>query len=169
MEGRDNGHGTMILRVTNGEVLHYEAVASRLLVLDQVWELAPGSYELGGSMVGYGQDGPQGGDPASGEFSLVLDFLNPASAPDLSGLGVEQLMAFPNPARTQTVLSLRGLPVPESGVQILDATGRVVRTLLARDSSVPWDLRDERGARVASGVYFARTGASPPARVTVLR
>ena len=48
---------------------------------------------------------------------------------------------------------------------IVDVTGRLVRVL--RDGTFPegthdieWDLRDERGTRVASGVYFCRIASA---------
>jgi alkaline phosphatase len=47
---------------------------------------------------------------------------------------------------------------------IYDAAGRRVRTLVDRPlgagtQAIPWDGRDERGAQVASGVYFAKLTA----------
>ena len=52
-------------------------------------------------------------------------------------------------------------------LSIYDVRGRQVRRLLDQPAGASlagearWDLRDERGARVASGVYFARLDAGP--------
>ena len=50
-------------------------------------------------------------------------------------------------------------------MEVFDFRGRLVRTLLARQTrqpglqSVPWDGTDERGLAVPSGVYFYRVEA----------
>jgi hypothetical protein len=42
-------------------------------------------------------------------------------------------------------------------IEILDVTGRRVRVLTNGESDAAyWDLRDQRGARVPRGLYFAR-------------
>jgi flagellar hook assembly protein FlgD len=61
--------------------------------------------------------------------------------------------------------------LPEAGfakLTIFDVTGRVVTTLVEQVSaagtySVSWDGRDESGAKVASGVYFANLETSKEA------
>ncbi len=68
----------------------------------------------------------------------------------------------PNPFNPTTSV---GYAVPRTGsvaLSIYDASGRLVRTLVdvpshdAGRHSVSWDGRDENGAEVAAGVYFAR-------------
>lgn len=60
-------------------------------------------------------------------------------------------------------------------IQVLDANGRILRTLLAAGgahSEQEWDLLDSSGGRVQPGLYFVRSlvsGASVSARVVVLR
>ncbi len=70
------------------------------------------------------------------------------------------LEAFPNPVRTSTTLLLRSPQAIPLHLVVLDARGRVVRELANR--SLPpgthafgWDGRDDMGAPVAAGVYFA--------------
>ena len=68
---------------------------------------------------------------------------------------------WPSPARERTTFRLA---LPEADVvriEILDITGRAVRTLSgerlpAGESTLTWDLRDRFGARIAPGVYLAR-------------
>jgi hypothetical protein len=60
------------------------------------------------------------------------------------------------------------LYLPEAGMvrfEILDITGRVVRTLLREERpkgqvSITWDGRDDRGVSASTGVYFCRLAAS---------
>ena len=68
----------------------------------------------------------------------------------------------PNPARAMTEIAF-DTPTPGAplDVSVIDLAGRRVRTL--ESSAAPtgkrimnWDLRDERGARVPSGLYFVR-------------
>ncbi|MEZ4654953.1 MAG: hypothetical protein R3E12_15540 [Candidatus Eisenbacteria bacterium] len=44
-----------------------------------------------------------------------------------------------------------------------------MREIVVGGSDLVWDLRDDRGVAVPSGIYFARAAAGPPVRVTVLR
>lgn len=78
----------------------------------------------------------------------------------------------PNPASVGTTLSFE---LPRAGaarLRLLDAGGRLVRTLAAGEwpagrHEARWDGRDAAGARVAPGLYFARLEAG--GRVLVRR
>ncbi|MEZ5066291.1 MAG: FlgD immunoglobulin-like domain containing protein [bacterium] len=75
------------------------------------------------------------------------------------------LRVTPNPFHTDT--ELRCL-LPEAGrarIEIFDTSGRRVATLLdgpvaAGERSLRWSGRNDRGQRVAAGVYFARLNAA---------
>jgi hypothetical protein len=76
--------------------------------------------------------------------------------------------AWPNPFSGSTTIRLSGpsLLTPSSSLLVLDASGRLVRTLSASSaergaSSVTWDGRNQSGARVEPGVYFVKRGNSP--------
>ncbi len=74
-------------------------------------------------------------------------------APDLAGVFV-----FPNPYRTsrmQEGLMIAGLP-PEASVRIFSGDGVLLRTLdeTDADGGIRWDVRDEGGLRVPSGIYL---------------
>ena len=78
---------------------------------------------------------------------------------------------FPNPCRTAEHaerIMVAGLP-SEATVQILSAQGTPVKTLEERDGDggIAWDLRDERGQPVPSGIYLVRVEA--PGERAVLR
>ncbi|MFH2057187.1 MAG: dockerin type I domain-containing protein, partial [bacterium] len=68
---------------------------------------------------------------------------------------------YPNPFNPETSIRLQ---LPQAGmveVEVFNAQGQRVRTLLAQvmspgEHSIKWDGRDEAGAEVASGVYFYR-------------
>lgn len=75
------------------------------------------------------------------------------SSPDLS-----DVFAYPNPYRSdsgQDFVTIAGL-TREARVRILDASGRLIRTLQETDGNggVPWDLKDASGKPVASGIYL---------------
>jgi hypothetical protein len=72
------------------------------------------------------------------------------------------LAAAPNPMTTQAWFRF-SLPAPErAGLQLLDVTGRVIRTLLeeqelpAGEHAALWDGKDGAGALAPAGLYFAR-------------
>ncbi|UCG41702.1 MAG: hypothetical protein JSU73_07310 [candidate division WOR-3 bacterium] len=63
------------------------------------------------------------------------------------------IAARPNPFRARTALDFGGQS--KRAVQIIDMTGRLVRTLPPAERLV-WDGRDELGHEVPSGVYYCR-------------
>jgi hypothetical protein len=70
------------------------------------------------------------------------------------------LSAGPNPAREQVQFTLSMPADGKTEVRVVDAGGRLVRALAAGPMSrgvtrIPWDLRDQTGRRVPSGIYFA--------------
>lgn len=86
-----------------------------------------------------------------------------APQPDAVSRGLS-LRAQPNPGRSGTTLFLAsGVAAPQS-VLILDARGRRVRDFgvvsrSAGETRLVWDGRDDRGQRVAAGVYQVVLGA----------
>jgi len=79
--------------------------------------------------------------------------------------------AFPNPFSVETRLQLSTPPAERTTVRVYDCRGARVKTLaegaLSQSSwTLTWDGRDERGSRVASGVYFIVI-ASPSFEQTV--
>ncbi len=97
-------------------------------------------------------------------------------APDGVG-GAARLSAFPNPTRADVALSFALPGSVARRLDIYDATGRRIRQLddasaLGGSQSVVWDGRNDQGALVPSGVYFARLSwqdGSATTRLTLLR
>lgn len=93
----------------------------------------------------------------------------PATGSGIDG-GASPVLAFighasPNPSRTQVALSFSLGTASPVRVQIVDVAGRVVRILRdgacsAGTHGVEWDLKDDRGSRVAAGVYFCRIASN---------
>ena len=94
-------------------------------------------------------------------------------APNALALGP----ASPNPFNPRTRMQI---VLPDSGpvrLQIVDAGGRIVRTLLnetcpAGERSVIWDGRSDAGRTVPSGVYYARldhAGSTRTGRLVMLK
>jgi hypothetical protein len=74
------------------------------------------------------------------------------------------LTVAPNPAHTLARIDFEVNAGEIASVDVLDVTGRVVRRLVsgsraAGRQQVLWDGRDERGERVASGIYVVRFSA----------
>ncbi len=96
------------------------------------------------------------------EHALPVDVVD-GDAPASLTLALEQNV--PNPFNPTTRIAYH-VPsgVAEIGLRVHDVTGRLVRTLVEGAvepgrHAVAWDGRDERGAPVASGVYFVRLSA----------
>ena len=72
----------------------------------------------------------------------------------------EELLAWPNPLTQSTRITLRNPLDTEASLDIIDASGRRIRTLgparaEAGEFTWTWDGRTDSGERVASGVYFS--------------
>jgi hypothetical protein len=84
---------------------------------------------------------------------------------------------YPNPAREGAVIAFRLPTIGAAELSICDLAGRIVRRLgggtwAAGEHHLDWDVRDERGERVAAGAYFARLrarGISLTREIIVLR
>lgn len=84
--------------------------------------------------------------------------VGPTSNPRIAALPAPT----PNPARSATSITFE-LPASEPvTLEIVDAAGRLIRTLLAAEAysagrhSLRWDGNNRAGRRVASGIYFVR-------------
>ncbi len=82
------------------------------------------------------------------------------AAPEVPGRGgAVEVVVAPNPMHDGTTIAYAAPPgVRVTAADIADVTGRRVRTLNVRDAtgSFTWDGRDETGASVPGGIYFAR-------------
>ena len=111
----------------------------------QVWDGAVTLFDGKGGLPGSGRAGVASG---AGEIVTVLR------------------PCYPNPVRDRTTIAFEVGDEERSGgsepvrLSVYDVAGRRVRTLVDEDlpagsHSVDWDVRGTRGARVASGCYFA--------------
>jgi len=68
-----------------------------------------------------------------------------------------ELMVFPNPIRIADLSNpsvyVEGL-VPATDIRVVTPAGHLVRRMQARGGRTRWDLLDEEGNRVRSGVYL---------------
>ncbi len=91
------------------------------------------------------------------------------AVPAAAGPGGRGLRVAPNPATGPLRILRPAGADPHDDVLVLDAAGRLVRSLRGGDA-VLWDGRDAAGRPVAAGTYFVRSGArGGTARVVVLR
>jgi len=116
-----------------------------------------------------------GNDSNEGDVR-VLDAPN-SGAPDQEYAAAFGLtLEGSNPTRGAAVLGFRLPRAGEITLRVFDANGRSLRTLAegryeAGSHRQAWDLRDEGGDRIASGVYFARldwAGVTQTRRVVVI-
>ena len=103
-------------------------------------------------------------DDDAGNWSVMSNVIT-RQPQDVAGVGDTPALGFsapwPNPAREGTHFRLE-LPVPmRVAVEVFDVGGRRVRTLLdeARGAgleNLTFDLHDDRGSRLAQGIYMVR-------------
>jgi hypothetical protein len=86
--------------------------------------------------------------------------------------------AVPNPFRGRTTLAFELPTRARVSVRVFDVAGRLVRVVLDEEvrtagrHAIAWDGRDDRGRRVASGIYFFRAeseGVALTRKVLLLR
>jgi hypothetical protein len=98
-------------------------------------------------------------------------------APSRAPIATLSLRGHPNPARSGFVAEVRQANRVVAKVSIRDLSGRLIRSLRTGEipsgvTSIPWDLTDERGRRVPSGLYIAEVRSGDgvaQTRLTVLR
>ena len=102
-------------------------------------------------------------------FRVYLSDVAVVSVPARGAPGLALAAPRPNPAPDGVALDFT-LPAPQAvRLEILDVGGCRVRTLAAGACgagahTVRWDGRDEHGARLAAGVYWARLAAGEETR-----
>ena len=118
---------------------------------------------------------------AAPAWSTTYVTISPSAASGVEGEASPVLAivgrAFPNPSRHDSRLAFSLAAPGRVRVDVLDVSGRLVRTLSDREHAagthmVEWDLRDGGGARAATGVYFLRVasgGVCATEKLVVLR
>jgi len=100
--------------------------------------------------------------PGVGEFPDIR-YDNPVDGEGLSGLS--GLKASPNPLNPMTTISFDLGSRSRVDLRVYDISGKLVRTLVGGEfmdrgeRSVQWNGMDDRGSKVASGIYIYRLQA----------
>lgn len=108
------------------------------------------------------------------QYALISPLL---SAPPHSGPAVFALRAGPNPFHRSTTVRLTLPTASPVRLEVLDISGRCIRTLVAGsrppgEQAIAWDGRDDAGAPAAPGLYLIRAqaaGRTSTARVVLTR
>jgi hypothetical protein len=105
-------------------------------------------------------------------FELVVHRTTTSEAP-LPGMPLITQLPAPNPAASHIQCRL-AVEAADAEIQVVDAVGRVVRTLgAAVNGQVDWDLFDGTGRPAPSGLYWIRAhtpaGRDEAHRVVVMR
>ena len=129
---------------------------------------APPRYQTWGQMFWSNLDGTnamvveEAGTGTSGGAGIALDiprptFVSPPVSPTTTGL----FPNYPYPFNASTQIAYRLATPGLVRLTVYNTLGQPVRTLVNQLHSagfyqVPWDARDQKGAAVGTGVYFAR-------------
>jgi hypothetical protein len=62
-----------------------------------------------------------------------------------------------NPCRGSASFTVDGAAAHDARVDVFDARGRLVQSILLQTGKAVWNLRDSNGSRVAPGVYLIRS------------
>lgn len=106
-------------------------------------------------------------------YAMEILQVTPTGVPDSTPRVVTVVHASPNPARVPLTLRFALPRDTRVRLSIFDAGGRRVRELIsgtrpAGSHELVWDLRDQSGRAVGSGIYFARLEAEGRAFATKL-
>lgn len=154
------GDDVFLVRTDAGGVLQWQATYGGTAsdVANAVVNTADGGYAVVGHTLSYG----------AGVHDAWLIRLGsegaPAAIESVSRAGSVGLRACPNPFKQGATLTCTTPAAVAAELRILDAAGRLMRTLGAPAAStgprlLAWDGRDQAGARVPPGVYFCRLEA----------
>jgi hypothetical protein len=88
------------------------------------------------------------------------------AVPESAKPSVALLTVSPNPAVGRVRFAFAGTPEPGRAVEVFSVSGRRVAHLpVGRSARREWNGRDDEGHRAPPGIYFARLGDAPAARV----
>jgi hypothetical protein len=156
--GVDRSPGKFFIRIDNdtipdwqinwSDTLAWGGAASALIRP----EIEPGDHQL----TVYATDNYGNETTHTVEFSVRGDF------------GIEWAINYPNPFSTQTTIAyvLTGATDEYVEIKIFTVSGRLIRTIqdtereTANYRTLKWNGEDDRGDKVANGVYFARIKAT---------
>jgi FlgD Ig-like domain len=103
----------------------------------------------------------------AGNWSAISNVLSVGGTVDVedAALVAEFSLPMPNPARMATRFSLTLPTAGDVRIETFDLSGRRVRVLADGPASpgttdVVWDLRDDSGGPVETGVYFVKAAAA---------
>ena len=82
-------------------------------------------------------------------------------ASEAPATGAKRLLTLPNPSHGRVVIRYRLAQFSPVTIDVLDASGRLVRRVdneasLAGEHSLAWDGRDAEGRALPARMYFAR-------------
>ncbi len=158
----------------NGDVYEYAAASlHNEATTNGTVALLP--YDLTFVYADQGWFPPHGYGNVSARAVLLHDYLaffgvEPPPPPGVTPDAMLQVSQYPNPFNPTTTIALDLPHAADVRLRIYDLRGALVRTLLDERLAtgrheIPWNGTDDRGAAVASGVYFSETHAGNEVRV----
>jgi hypothetical protein len=162
IEAFDNGSSSVMLSGAGGTIHEFYAYQTSQ-PFHEIGTLPAGAYTLEASTSGSSFAFPWSPSYSFGTYDLGFALETATGVIASGGAGAPK--SSPNPFREKTRMVL---PSGSTSVQIFDAAGRLVRTLMGRDF-VEWDGDEEGGSPLPGGVYFLRIAGRPETGTKVLR
>lgn len=140
-----NGYGVYLISDDGLETLEHFTSANSPLLSDIVYDIAIR---------------PETGEVMFATDEGLVSYMGDATEP-LEELDEDNLLIYPNPVKPEFGGSLRidGL-TEDADVKITTVSGQLVYSGTSVGGSFSWDLRDRRGRRAASGVYYVIVATS---------
>ena len=165
-----SGQARLQIREFNGGVKIGASTFSAFVLLKPTWQLAevPHTAQSAGSTLDFQVlIYPNAPSQSVWVDNLSIRAIDPTTDVDpLPGANALGVRVTPNPLRVTASITFVHPQPGFARVQILDLTGRVIRTLLDRSEipagnhTVGFDGRNEAGRKLASGVYFCRVATA---------
>lgn len=151
-------NGIYLVSADGVEIIHHFTTDNSPLISNYIYSIAP-NMETGEIMIGT-------------EIGLV-SYQSEASAP-AENLNEDHLKVYPNPVRPEYHgdITLTGLTA-DADVKVVSAGGQLIYAGTSVGGTFVWDGRNQRGQRVATGVYYfmiatSSGGDGAVARVVVI-
>jgi len=67
---------------------------------------------------------------------------------------ISNILVYPNPCKNNSQIEFSNLLSPESRIKIYTISGKLVKTLQTNNNNITWNLTNDSGSPVVSGIYI---------------
>ncbi len=149
-----NGNGAYLISADNMTQVHHFLSSNSMLLSDNIESIAIND---------------QTGEVFFGTDNGLCSYMSDATATNET-MSKDNVYAYPNPVKPDYtgLITVTGLSM-NADVKIVTANGAVVAEGVSNGGTFTWDGRDDKGRRVASGVYMVLTATSEGKKGTVCK